>query len=644
MGKKQNRDKNKGMGLDALRALYDLEPVEDKKPQVSYTLIEDKRKSNKNRGRVNQGYGNGNSNEALGNPTTPYNFVQLNKAIVESPIMKHVVEGNDLQGAYKKFLLSSEKFSGYFKVEINNLTPLYIEGTNGVFSDGKNICIPGSSLRGCLKNVFKIITESGFKSDENPDYTDRHLYYRGMASAYKPIRDIYADEMVQTIMRNGETSQKSAALGGFLVKKGKCFYVCPASFDVIKTDVTKANPNKGTVEWNGLNEAYIYTGKMISSRMDNGVKKDTSKRHYYKIYNPKWDILYEVSENLLQGYLSDKNRKGLSLLDPESLEKNNLKEGLGKSGHGFEYIIPCFYVKDGQGAVKHFGAGPYYRIPYNMKISDHVPDGLKKDVVDFTDAIFGNKDTWASRVYFEDAYSENGKKVEFYEKSYVRILMGPNPTSFQFYLEPNEKGNASHWNTKANLRGYKFYWHKKADWIGEKNENMNKQISPIKEGHTFVGKVRFKNLSAEELGALAYLFFLSEKEDCAYKLGMGKSLGLGSIKLKATLYLQDKDYYRELFKGDAFNQGSVEKEKEEFVNTFEVYMKNELQAISSSEYALYQARMEELKLIMATSSLNKGSQWTEATKYMDINNKDEKKVINKRVALKTIKETLKKNK
>ncbi|HOD60103.1 MAG TPA: RAMP superfamily CRISPR-associated protein, partial [Candidatus Syntrophosphaera sp.] len=104
----------------------------------------------------------------------------------------------------------------------------------------------------------------------------------------------------------------------------------------------------------------------------------------------------------------------------------------------------------------------------------------------------------------------------------------------------------------AKLRGYKQYWHKKEGKFEEdspefddKTDTQHTLIAPIKPGAKFEGSIRFENLSEEELGAL--LFVLQLPDECCHKIGMGKPLGLGSIRLETTLKLLNPEKrYRNL--------------------------------------------------------------------------------------------------
>ena len=50
--------------------------------------------------------------------------------------------------------------------------------------------------------------------------------------------------------------------------------------------------------------------------------------------------------------------------------------------------------------------------------------------------------------------------------------------------------------------------------------------------------------------------------------------------------------------------------------------------------------MKELRLIMSTNNMQKPT-WNDETRYMDINNKKDREILNKRIPLPTISEVVK---
>lgn len=103
------------------------------------------------------------------------------------------------------------------------------------------------------------------------------------------------------------------------------------------------------------------------------------------------------------------------------------------------------------------------------------------------------------------------------------------------------------------IRGHKLYWHRSGnDWVDNEVQNHDECdeqhtiIRPVKDGVIFKGRIRFENLSDVELGAL--LFALELPEGCCHKLGMGKPLGLGSVRITPKLCLSNrKTRYESLF-------------------------------------------------------------------------------------------------
>ena len=314
----------------------------------------------------------------------------------------------------------------------------------------------------------------------------------------------------------------------------------------------------------------------------------------------------------------------------------------------YDRIIPCFYTAGGD-AVTGFGASPYFRIPYRKAISDHIPEELKGDTIDLTDAVFGNKGNWASRVYFEDLFLAGPGVPTFETKDARRYLSTANPTSFQMYLE-TKKGRAAMWEEETNLRGYKLYWHKEESWkmnpsekekILKNNPKNISNIKPLKENHTFTGRIRFENLDKVELGAMCALFTLGNEDNIYYKLGGGKSIGLGTVKITAELVLQGDDYYTRLFEDNGFALSRSAASLDDFKKLFDEYMSAELSKKGTKELALYKERMQELRLIMSIKNM-KNEGWNKETRYMDINSKSDKKVLSSRTPLPSITEVFNK--
>ena len=340
---------------------------------------------------------------------------------------------------------------------------------------------------------------------------------------------------------------------------------------------------------------------------------------------------FEPNESLLRNEINSQKARYYGAEKPA----DNIK--FLKNCSQYDRIIPCFYTAEGD-VVTGFGASPYFRIPYRKAISDHIPAELKGDTIDFTDAVFGNKGNWASRVYFEDSFLATDVEPEFEVPALHKVLSGANPTSFQMYLE-TQKGRAAMWDEESNLRGYKLYWHKNENWVAEPDvkKQMTTEIAPLKKGHTFKGRIRFENLDKIELGAMCALFTLGKENGICYKLGGGKPIGLGTVKITAELVLQGDDYYTRLFEDNGFALSRSAASLDDFKKPFDDYMAAKLSEKGGKELVLYKERMQELRLIMSTNNMQK-PEWNNQTRYMSINDRNDKDIYAKRTPLPSITE------
>ena len=687
--------------------------------------------NNRNQNRRNSGAYYGYKEDNLPKARTPYNFVKLNKDILNTPLGTYIVQQDDeaiLTEEYMDFVKSEGKYSGYFNIELTNKTPLYIGSKNGFFSAAGEVVVPGSSVRGCLKNIFKIITCSAFRADkDNADVEYSKLYFRDMASPFKALKKLYLSKMISDDARK---TLKTKA--GLLVKDKKDrYYIIPSEYEAQKGKYF--NGVKYVNGYTGYNKVAVYVGINPTPRLQKNERKGSAciiwhadyvdvftgemqnKKAFYRLKKPDWNNKLTVDAELIETYRADIERrfssenkkKGLyNLLDTDmavsgekpvvkKLDVNpyvdivkipyekltsgkfgnkpifknlrcevnedlpeikneeqrlkNLKDNVLVPGarinfleNAKEYvrIVPCFYTVE-NGRVKAFGTNPYFRIPYNKGIADHVPANLKINKIDFADAVFGYRDKWGGRVFFEDLYLKDGVRAVFERPDKHKILMGPQPTSFQFYLEPKDN-EAATWDDGTNIRGYKLYWHKKCDWQDRgnaKNSSLQKEIQPLKPGHTFIGRIRFENLCEIELGALCALFTLGAEKNICYKMGMGKPLGMGTVKITGNLFLQGPDYYTHLFtKQSTFDECDEPADITGFANAFYEYVKAELENSNvKNEYKYYLERLQELRYIMSVDKIT-NDKWSEETKYLDINDREEKQAFSKRAILPEIKE------
>lgn len=543
----------------------------------------------------------------------PYNFISLptdicaphkmwnNPKRSTAPVMIEDEEGKLVENVeatkqvrkticetYNEYIQKYGQYSGYIELAIKTTRDTLVgmpdkeidkktgkEKEISTFFSIKNNepMIPGSSLRGMTRNLFKIMTASSFRANE--DFNERVLYYRDIASG----KD--SDEIKDDYSKNHYNNEETNIFGGFLVRirtsAGETKWNIYRDPNVqLKNNGQAKTANHTTVDWKVFDEAIENISKQstVPTSLKCKVKvnlipnSDGPESNEYVL---TWDCkeTFVVEESIIQAYLDDARRgkNSINLLYKRgkedtygvrggALESTELEKLLGVEG--VDMIAPCFFVlNQDTGTVKHFGHTKYYRIPYNYSIADHVPSNLKTNYVDFTDLVFGLKEFWGGRVYFGDAVLERKDENKIFRDEPIEsILLGANPTSYQMYLEQKKSNKRTHWNSeKAMIRGVKQYWHrdKITSYLPENNSNVVSKLSNIvKGGNLFNGKVYFKNLTKEELGALCKVLFtatgdsedkISRNKSRRFKIGKGKSIGLGSIDIQSTLFLEPINEY-----------------------------------------------------------------------------------------------------
>jgi CRISPR-associated protein len=594
-------------------------------------------------GGYNNSYGNSGarSNGNSKYPSTPasasYNFVRLPSHVIPAEFYDGNFEGvtKDVMDAYRDHVTQTGTHTGYIDLTITTETPLFIGGPSKqedttpleFYGGQNNPTIPGSSLKGMVKEIFKIVTASSFRPYQRGtglgDFEDRYLYFRDIASAIKPLKEYYASRMMNPI-KNGAGLSTPKATPGFIIQTANNeYYAVPSVAKKIYYEAEKelvAKQRTPSIDW-----THTYVNVHVGAMR--------SKRTFMRITKPcNFDKRIPIPQSCIESYADDKNRGTLDLLDKKT----------GKSGEAakeythstdVKFVVPCYFTEK-DGVVEHFGHGRYYRIAYDLKISDHLPNSLERhnNGVDLCDSVFGYGDNWAGRVSFSDAHVQGTLKM--CPSDYPHPLMGPNPTSFQLYLnqDVDDHNTYNHWGHEhASLRGYKMYWHqpleKAKNWtrtVEEKEIKGTRKIRPVDRGVTFTSRIHFERLSDVELGALLMSLNLDKysggQRRTYYKLGMGKSIGFGSIKLNTEVTIFDNNSrYAALFENDAWNTGKSTTKSEEYVKAFTTYRDDVLGA----DKPAYNAMLDDLYMMMdwnIANGPNAAKKWTDGISMMTIKN------------------------
>lgn len=319
---------------------------------------------------------------------------------------------------------------------------------------------------------------------------------------------------------------------------------------------------------------------------------------------------------------------------------------------------PLFYLLDEEEQLIFLGPTMMFRLPYPYTPYEMIPERLRREEdLDLAEAIFGyaksnalpegKERTYGGRVFFTDAKLISPKNGIWLSSNAIipKVLASPKPTTFPHYLvqdksrshDPDDKKQLAYYDKSSEnntvIRGYKLYWHrgqvdvndiKEPDSVNWLTDTQHTSVKPLKSGITFSFKIFFENLSKIELGALLWALSLPGEPGKEYyhKLGMGKPLGMGAVKIMPTLYISDrKNRYTRLFDGEFWY--CAERQKQDidcFIEAFKEYI---LKEMNQNE----RARSQSLKDVERIKMLLKMLEWPgpppNLTRYLKIEPENE---------------------
>lgn len=465
--------------------------------------------------------------------------------------------------------------------------------------------IPGSSLRGMLRQLVEIISYSKVQW-----VSDQLLVYRAVGDTTthgKEYRDRIMREDAQRPNRSGKMARHYTPLvrAGYIKEDRGEFFIHPAreidgtTFARIWSDRIPAHlsqipgcKNASTIYFQTDQYDYqdvcggflrIKYAKVIraSDKPDTVLIKGAlvrsgpmaSKRSEAVIYPPDDQATpIRIPDDLIAAYRDQISQEQESLLG---------KGGVLRNGQ------PVFYLME-NGQLVFFGHTMMMRLPYRCKHKpiNFVPKELRcEEDLDLAEAIFGYTKSqgkgkaraYASRIFVCDALLEPGQSnIWLAAKPVVpKILGSPKPTTFQHYLtqrtpDPQAQGHDRSSNPKlvrerndytdpktSVIRGHKLYWHKGEITVADVQEALNKlrdergrekehdtqhtQIRPVAAGVRFRWRIHFENLSKEELGALLWALRLPGEAGREYCHSIGMGKPYGMGAIKIDVDLLLED-------------------------------------------------------------------------------------------------------
>jgi len=580
-------------------------------------------------------------------PRAPYNFVPLPNIIVPTDGRTN---SND------QYL--EDYYSGYINITIKNKTPIFIGGKNSgtedsrkikFFKRGSELCIPGSSVRGLLRTMTEIFSFS------NISFVDRSkiLFHRNIGNSryrnkvltgsvpkckpgyiVKTKGDNYGIFKAAEFNINGQLESIFRFNGQY---QGRKFNVNGLNIDVkehssrqiwFEPTRSKDHPHRGRK----LKYALISPNKLSITEKDTferGTIIVTGKMHTRKhmnwIIGSKTDQWINVPAEVIHDYVNDSSRDG----------NINIIKACDKENE----IVPCFYItnghkdKDGSPEIISIGHTPIQRIAYKNNIGSFIkPD---KNKLDIAQGMFGSTDaSICGKLQFEDCLCKDEYKLE---NGVAKTLSSPKPTTYLHYLEQNKSGTKDWDSNDTKLRGNKLYWHSKHSWKSTKAPSkVNSILNVLEESKDFKGRINFNNLSKVELGCLITVLNLPENH--CYKIGMGKSIGMGSIEITSDISLINrKSRYEKVFDvGEQeikLNSASYELPDKDF-KSYKIAFESYLEEHGVNTPLHIDSRIKNfLSLLKWDDEKLETTRWKTMTTYMDL--KDFKRAKKDKMVLKS---------
>ena len=517
--------------------------------------------------------------------TAPFNFVPLSDKVLFpdwSEQVSHDVPFSDSQSGVIDITITAKSPLFIRNHEVNG-DKYYIDNNGNMIST--EFCnhkgqyyIPGSSVKGMVRNVLEIMSFGKLKLD-----TKKHTKItsvRDMTNSkelvgtakgcgflkkdtngewiiidYGKPRTIEYTNQTDKIIKFGNTTincdfdtakDKYESNGMYPVIR-----VITDTKDLINGDGNViGNKNIATVSNNG-EEAYLILTGGIDNKKNEFVFANSDRKE-----NPIKNIDKAVSK-FIDVYFNSDSVDG-------TFWKENVDENIG---------IPIFYIKDKNNNITDIGLSQLFKLAYNYTIDDatkQVIETVTKTVsgtqriyqkLDLTESIFGaiqeeiTKDNKSKkvncalkgRVQFSH-FKCNSNPEEF--ERITTVLGSPNPSFYPEYIQQNCKENGKVQNDKYNtlmdktakIAGWKRYplrYGKPKLIRADEDTDSATTFTPIGTYNknnfnefTFSGKVRFHNLNKAELGALiSALTFHNNHNNFYHNIGMAKSLGFGKIKI-----------------------------------------------------------------------------------------------------------------
>lgn len=519
--------------------------------------------------------------------SAPYNFVPLSEKIVFPDWGERISQD----------IPFSDGADGELKITVEAMSDIFIRNGNVSRRDKQDeqdssffhcnegeYYIPGSSLKGMIRNVVEIATLSRMQHISDKRYAMRDLQLKAYRDHFTNndlspktlagFLDISSEDwkIIPCDWAQWERNKFYPGFGNRRLSAAEKYLQFPGNLEQfadvswidkrVCPNFTGCPHNKAVLKADGEHFGWlVFTGQPQEYRPDAHKKNDSAKKHEFFFYNLREQEAFYVDDpaSLEEdefGNLIRTNQKDFRFIHCEQTASNDFREW--ESGNlkdvrnkYFKGRIPIFYLRSGNRL--RFGLARMFRFAGMVSTAEALrntseehyryPAELKQEFKpDMADAIFGYTTPLKSlrgRVQFSACKAEDG--VRAYAPRTL-ILGSPKPSFYPAYIkQPTNLENKEQYKTflneDAELRGWKRYpalGNQKFKWPDGVSEDtkMQTQIEPLPIGTTFTGVVRYHNLRPVELGALIWALQMRSPNYYCHTIGMAKPYGYGRIKIR----------------------------------------------------------------------------------------------------------------
>ena len=495
----------------------------------------------------------------------PYTFVEINDRVQQA-----YEKWQDVPDAQE---ISKERLSGTVSYRLEVKTPLLL-GTD-VQND---CCIPASTLRGLIRSNTQIL---GYSSVAR-DIEDRSPFFRRLHPSnvrYASNTQRHVSNSLQAYYVNrikSGTGSRFDARGGYRRSRSlgdrvsggiiaydsetKTFYITKTKFHAINLRTV------GKMGIRNFHVTYPRIGNIFEAFTTRQTSRIGGKRFripFFKAvtfssdYSGAITAISDTTPLEREGYILSSGyiinsytvylfEKPSLKIRPIVLSEESVRNYRRENGSKDPFYQlpkpgeekPVFFLLESGGIS--FGFTKLFPLPLEESTLKRLPKGQVIGGIDYDQALFGMEGKESGgRLVFEDAVlSEEQKREQCVLRIQVPELSVPKLQSVENYFDCSIKTDISH----APLMGIKQYWLRIAP--DKVSQELCKNAFAIASKTVFFGKIRFYNLSKQELGLLLWSIELNSNSE--QSLGNHRAYGYGRVKLRvnALQACSTEEFYR----------------------------------------------------------------------------------------------------